>query len=60
MHDFKIYKKLNQEVIFNSTNGGTIADIQTGAIFCLMLGSNGDANTDITATWTSRARFDDS
>jgi len=30
--NFKMYKKCNQEVIFNATNGGTVADITSGAL----------------------------
>lgn len=40
----KIYQKLNLDVVFNNTNGGTIADIQTGSLLLVTL-SNVAAGT---------------
>lgn len=59
IHDFKIYKKLNTEVIYNQTNGGTIADITTGALFVMFLGSNTNLTTDLLLQLDTRTRFDD-
>lgn len=33
----KIYKKIRLDTIFNNTSGGTVADIQTGSLYCLIL-----------------------
>lgn len=56
----KIYKKLNQEVIFNATNGGDIADINSGALWMLTIGSvPAGTNTDANAVLTTRVRFID-
>lgn len=57
----EIYVKCNLETIFNSVNGGTIADINTGALYFVTYGSEATgANTDLQITWTSRVRFLDS
>lgn len=37
--NFKFYKKCDQETIFNATNGGTIADITSGALIRVVLGN---------------------
>lgn len=57
---FKYYKKCNVETIFNGTNGGTIADITSGAILRVILG-NQAVDADDTAEFTSsvRVRFTD-
>lgn len=34
--NFTIFKKMNHAVEFNATNGGTIADIQTGSVYALI------------------------
>lgn len=54
---FKFYKKLNKEMIFNSTNGGGIADITTGALWFIFVGSNPSGATDSTVYYTSRVRY---
>lgn len=33
----KFYKKLRLDTIYNNTSGGTVADIQTGSLYCLVL-----------------------
>lgn len=54
----RIYKKLNVDVTFNATNGGTIADIQTGALLTVFVGSNiAGTNEDANAYFSSRVRF---
>lgn len=55
----KKYKKLYLETIFNSTNGGSIADITTGALWMVWVGSQPAGNDDCIATVTSRLRFSD-
>jgi len=60
MRNFKWYKKLNHEVIFNSGNAGTIGDIASGALYLVAVGSvAAGAGTDINLRITSRVRFDD-
>ncbi len=58
-HDIKCYKKLNIETIFNQTNGGTIGDINSGALYMFWMGSGTIPNTSI-ASVSTRVRFDDS
>lgn len=54
------YLRVNLETIFNSTNGGTIADISSGALHFVHFGSlPSGANADMAIQWTSRVRFDD-
>lgn len=54
----KCFKKLNGEVIFNGTNGGTIADINSGALYMFWIGSNAGA-FGVSAVLSTRVRFDD-
>lgn len=50
---------MDLETIYNDTNGGTIADIQTGAVY-ILFGDNGTTTTVApTFTFISRIRFDD-
>lgn len=55
----KVYKKLNMEVIFNAVNGGSIADIQSGALYMLWLGSEASGAQDINAILSTRVRYTD-
>lgn len=58
IYPIKIFKRLNLDVTFNGVNGGTIADIQTGALLMVYIGSNAaGVNTDINAYLSSRVRF---
>lgn len=55
---FDIYKKCNIEVIFNNVNGGTIADIQSGSIIFLSLGTTAAGlNTDANIIMSTRLRY---
>lgn len=45
------------ETVFNGVNGGTVADIQTGAIFMTLIDDQQD--TDWNLIWTSRYRYYD-
>lgn len=55
----KLFKKLNIPVQFNSTNGGTIADISSNALYMVWIGSQAAGTTDLNASLTTRVRFDD-
>lgn len=56
----KVYKKLNTEVLFNATNGGTFADIITGNLLMVWIGSTAaGTNTDGNAVVSTRVRFSD-
>lgn len=56
----KIYKKLNIETIFNATNGGSIADITSGALFMFWIGSTAaSATLASTASLSTRVRYFD-
>jgi len=52
----KIFKKLNLETVFNAANGGTIADINTGALFMVTIGHRADGGSFSVCT---RVRYDD-
>lgn len=56
--NLKWYKRLNMETIFNAGNAGTIADINSGALYLVFIGNraagtNGDSNAFI----STRVRF---
>jgi len=55
----KLYKKINVETIFNGTNGGSIGDINTGALYMFWIGNNAVGATDSEAIVSVRCRFDD-
>lgn len=56
----KIYKRLNLETIFNATNGGTIADISSGALLILTIGNvAAGTRTDADFSLGIRVRFAD-
>ena len=59
VHDVKIYKKCNAETIFNGTNGGTIGDINSGALYMFWIGSASAGALDGNAVIATRIRFDD-
>jgi len=60
IYNVKKYKKLNLEMIFNATNGGTIADINSGALYMLWIGDvAAGANTDLNAIVSTRVRYAD-
>jgi len=59
----KCYKKLNLPVIFNAGVAGTVADIQTGALYMLRICEQSGPTTPgavPVATLNTRIRFDDS
>lgn len=57
----KCYKKLNIDCIFNGTNGGTIADINSGALWMVWVGNAAavTGGTDGVFRGTTRVRFED-
>lgn len=56
----KKYKKLNLEMIFNATNGGTIADINSGALYMCWVGNRAaGVGTDCQARVSTRVRYAD-
>lgn len=56
----KLYKRLNLEMIFNSVNGGTIADIASGALYAVWIGSRAAGATDANYYGSYRVRYADS
>jgi len=59
----KIFKKFKKEVIFNGSNGGTYADIASGALWMFLVGSGAITNFGEDASiflWSSRVRYEDS
>jgi len=59
IYNIKKYKKLNQEMIFNGTNGGTIADITSGALYMFWIGNKAASATDANAVLSTRVRYVD-
>lgn len=56
----KLYKKCKIETIFNGTNGGTIADITSGAVYMFWIGSAAaGTNSDCNAVVSTRVRYED-
>lgn len=59
IYSIKKFKRINLETIFNATNGGTIADINSGALYMFWLGSSGVAADDVNAVLSCRVRYAD-
>lgn len=59
-HSIKLYKKLSLETIFNSTNGGTIGDINSGALYMFWIGTVASGTNDLNAILSTRVRYVDS
>lgn len=55
----KKFKKLNLETIYNSGTAGTIADIQSGALYMFWIGDRAAGADDVTPTLSIRVRFID-
>lgn len=56
----KVFKGIRQETTFNATNGGTIADINSGALYMFWIGNNAaGTNTDGNAVVGTRVRYTD-
>lgn len=54
----KKFQRLQTEVIFNATNGATIADINSGALYMVWIGSAAaGANSDANARVSTRVRY---
>jgi len=59
-YNLKLYKKLNLSMIFNAVNGGTIADINSGALYMVWIGSAVASSTgDAEAVVSTRVRYSD-
>ena len=55
----KFYRRLNHPVTFNGNTGGTIADIQTGALYFAAISSNPAGATDAFGLMQARVRYQD-
>lgn len=55
----RFYRRLNHPVTFNGNTGGTIADIQTGALYFVAIGSNAAGATDGFGVMQTRVRYQD-
>lgn len=55
----EVYKKINVECIFNATSGGTVADINSGALYTLFISTNPGGGTHYQYSMTSRVRYTD-
>ena len=55
----KVFKSLNLETIYNSGNAGTIADINSGALYMFWIGTRASGTTDGNAILSTRVRFID-
>jgi len=58
-YNVKKFKKLNLETIYNAGTAGTIADIQSGALYMLTIGNRAAGTDDCTAALSTRVRFVD-
>lgn len=56
---FNKYLRCNLPVIFNSGDAGTIADITTGSLYLITVGSEAAGDTDANVFGYSRVRFED-
>lgn len=59
VYSLKKYKKINQEMVFNAVNGGTIADVTSGALYMFWIGSTVAGGADGVANVTTRIRYTD-
>ena len=55
----KWYRRLNHPVTFNAGDAGTVADITTGSLYFLVVGSEAAGATAGTVSGRVRVRFDD-
>lgn len=61
-HNFirdSFYRKLNHPVTFNSGNAGTVADITTGSMYVVYIGSNAAGPTAGSIVVQARIRYED-
>lgn len=56
---FSVYRKFKLDTIFNNTSGGTIADIQTGALYLVGLSNQPSGTTEPDLSGTARVRYTD-
>lgn len=56
---FEAFRKLNLPVHYNSGDAGTIADITTGSLLIITVGSVASGATDAVATIRTRVRYTD-
>lgn len=59
VYAIKKYKKMNIETVFNATNGGTIADINSGALFLFFISNIASGANDHNAIISTRVRYTD-
>lgn len=60
IYNMKLYKKLNLDMVFNAVNGGTVADIASGALYMVWIGSaTASTNGDVNAIVSTRVRYSD-
>lgn len=53
----RFYRRLRHPVTFNSGDNGTVADIVTGSLYLVVVGSEATGPTDGTVTFHSRIRY---
>lgn len=54
----EVYKKVNLTTVYNAGSAGTIADIESGALYLVMVGSQVSGTGDCTFYGSTRIRFD--
>lgn len=60
VQNFEYYTKFSGKTTFNATNGGTIADISSGALYLCFIGTvAAGTDTDTNVYYTTRVRFTD-
>lgn len=53
----KKFKKITTEMVFNAGVAGTIADINSGALYMFWIGSTASGTTDVNAILSTRVRY---
>jgi len=53
----RFYRKLNHPITFNSGNAGTVADIATGSMYLVTMGTVDSGATDAVVIFNSRIRY---
>lgn len=59
VHQIKFFKKLNLETVYNAGTAGTVADINTGSIIVVSVGTLPNGTGDVNCVLQARMRFKD-
>jgi len=59
IYPVKKFKKIDQEMVFNGVNGGSIADVTSGALYMVWIGTTASGLGDSNAVVSTRVRYVD-